>query len=229
MPDSSAVAADLRASLPVKALPQPVIDWTGLYFGVHAGFGGGRSTATLTDPVTTTARHDFGGIIGGVQAGYNVQLPSGLLLGVEADISFPSYIESNSIVSSLTTARSDVSQQWDFIGTARGRVGYATGPWLAYATGGLAWAGERTLNTLPSGNQEKALNVRLGWAAGAGSGIRLRAALERTAGISLLPLRQYKRSVSLGHAIRRDDGFSVDPHRPQSQARLDLRASPIFR
>ncbi|WP_041357606.1 carbohydrate porin [Nitrobacter hamburgensis] len=165
----SAVAADVGASLlPTKAMPRPVIDWTGLYFGAHAGFGGGRSTATLVDPASTTGRNDYGGIISGVQAGYNIQLPSGLLLGLEADISFPNYIESNSDVSKLATARSAVTQQWDFIGSARGRIGYATGPWLTYASGGLAFAGERYLNDLPSGDQEKALDMRLGWAAGAG-------------------------------------------------------------
>ena len=108
------------------------------------------------------------GVIGGVQAGYNVRLPSGVLLGVEADFSFPNYLTSNSVVSRLATARSDVTEQWDYVGTARGRVGYATGPWLAYATGGLAWAGERFLNTPAIGSDEKTLHTRLGWAAGGG-------------------------------------------------------------
>ena len=40
--------------------------------------------------------------------------------------------------------------------------------WLAYATGGLAFAGERFLNTPAVGDEEKHINVRLGWAAGAG-------------------------------------------------------------
>ena len=119
-------------------------------------------------PAPATGRNDFGGLIGGVQAGYNLWLPSGLLLGAEADISFPSYIESNSIVSKLATARSDVTHQWDFIGSVRGRIGYATGPWLAYATGGFAFAGERYLNDLPSGDREKTLDTRFGWIAGAG-------------------------------------------------------------
>ena len=52
--------------------------------------------------------------------------------------------------------------------TARGRVGYAAGPWLAYATGGLAFAGERFLNSPAIGSDEKVLNTRLGWAAGGG-------------------------------------------------------------
>ena len=29
----------------------------------------------------------------------------------------------------------------DFVGSARGRLGYAAGPWLFYATGGLAFTG----------------------------------------------------------------------------------------
>ena len=158
------------ADLPVveTARPMTAFDWTGLYIGAHAGFGGGRSAASLVDPAPTIGRNDFGGIIGGIQAGYNLRLPSGLLLGLEADISFPSYIDSNSIISTLASPRSDVTHQWDFIGSARGRIGYAIGPWLAFASGGLAFTGERYLNVLPSGDQEKSLDMRLGWAAGAG-------------------------------------------------------------
>src|SRR5712692_6537969 len=111
---------------------------------------------------------DWTGLYVGVQAGYSYQLPSGMLLGVEADISFPNYLTSNSVVSSLATARSDVTEQWDYVGTARGRVGYVAGPWLVYATGGLAWAGERFLNTPAIGSDEKTLHTRLGWAAGGG-------------------------------------------------------------
>jgi len=165
--DSPAMAAD--AGLPVKAPRiQSVFDWTGLYVGAHAGYGRGSSSAVLTDPATATTGNVFSGVIGGVQAGYNVQLPSGMLLGVEADFTFPNYLTSNSVVSSLATARSDVTEQLDYVGTARGRVGYATGPWLAYATGGLAWAGERFLNTPAIGDDEKKLNTRLGWVVGGG-------------------------------------------------------------
>src|SRR5229473_2873952 len=163
--DGSAIAADM----PVKApYIRSVFDWTGLYVGAHAGLSRGSSTAVLADPATSTTSNSFGGMIGGVQAGYNYQLPSGMLLGVEADISFPNYLTSNSVVSSLATARSDVTEQSDYMGTARGRVGYVAGPWLVYATGGLAWAGERFLNTPAIGSDEKTLHTRLGWAAGGG-------------------------------------------------------------
>ena len=50
----------------------------------------------------------------------------------------------------------------------RGRIGYATSHWLVYATGGLAYAGERFVNAPGGGLEEKHIGVRLGWAAGAG-------------------------------------------------------------
>jgi len=163
--DGPALAADM----PLKAPPiQSVFDWTGFYIGAHTGYSRGSSNAVLSDPASTATSNFFGGVIGGVQAGYNVRLPSGMLLGVEADITFPNYLTSNSVVSSLATARSALTEQWDYVATARGRVGYATGPWLAYATGGLARAGERFLNTPAVGSDEKILNTRLGWAAGGG-------------------------------------------------------------
>jgi high affinity Mn2+ porin len=161
-------AADIQ--LPAKApYLQPVFDWTGFYIGMHTGYGRGTSTAVLADPATTIATDSrFSGVIGGLQAGYNVRLPSGLLLGVEADLTFPNYLPSNPIVALLGTARSDVSEKWDYFGTARGRIGYTSGPWLAYATGGLAWAGERFINTPAIGSEDKHIGHRLGWAAGGG-------------------------------------------------------------
>jgi high affinity Mn2+ porin len=165
--DGPAIAADVR--LPVKAPHiQSVFDWTGFYIGAHAGFGRGSSSAVLTDPAITATSGSFGGVIGGVQAGYNVQLSSGIVLGAEADITFANYLPSNSIVNLLATPRSEVVEQLDYAGSLRGRIGYASGHWLAYATGGLAWAGERFVNTPAIGSEEKELNVRLGWAAGAG-------------------------------------------------------------
>jgi high affinity Mn2+ porin len=125
------------------------------YVGGHTGYGRGSSSPVLTDPLVAASSGTFGGVIGGVQGGYNVRLPSGLLLGVEADLTFPNYLPSNSIASRLTTARSDVFEQWDYIGTARGRIGYANGHWLAYATGGLAFAGERFVNSPAVGDEEK--------------------------------------------------------------------------
>src|SRR3954471_21114522 len=143
------------ADLPVKA-PQyrPAFDWSGFYIGGHTGYSRGASSAVLTDPQVAASSGNFSGVMGGVQAGYNVVMPSGLLLGVEADLTFPNYLPSNYIISRLTTADSDVTEQLDYHGTVRGRIGYAQGHWLAYATGGLAFAGQRFLSSPAIGDED---------------------------------------------------------------------------
>jgi len=163
---SPAMAADIPLKAPYL---RPAFDWSGFYIGGHVGYGRGSSSAVLSDPLpVSTTGSVFGGMIGGVQGGYNVQMPSGLLLGVEADLTFPNYFTSNKIVSTLTGARSEVVEAFDYTGTVRGRVGYANGHWLVYATGGFAFAGERFINTPDVGTDQKIINVRPGWAAGAG-------------------------------------------------------------
>jgi high affinity Mn2+ porin len=162
-----AVAADIK--LPVKApYLQPAFDWSGFYIGAHTGYSRGSSGAVLADPVISTATNTFSGMIGGVQAGYNWQMPSGLLFGVEADLTFPNYLPTNHVVLPITTARSAIEERWDYVGTVRGRLGYASGPWLAYVTGGFAYIGERFVNTASLGEEEKVIHVRTGWTAGAG-------------------------------------------------------------
>ena len=160
-------AADLK--LPVKApYLQPAFDWTGFYIGGHTGYSRGSSSAVLWDGAPTAVSGNFSGVIGGVQAGYNWRLPSGLLFGVEGDLTFPNYLHSNSMISLVSTLRTDFIEDWDYVGTARGRIGYASSHWLLYATGGLAFMGERFTNMPVDALPGKHIGVRLGWAAGAG-------------------------------------------------------------
>src|SRR5437899_6823562 len=133
---SPAMAADMPLKAPHL---RPAFDWSGFYIGGHTGYGRGSSTAVLSDPLpVSTTGSVFSGVTGGVQGGYNVQLPSGLVLGVEADLTFPNYLISNSIVATLTGTRSEVAEHRDYVGSVRGRLGYASGHWLFYATGGFA-------------------------------------------------------------------------------------------
>lgn len=157
------------ADLPLKAPAlKAVYDWTGLYIGAHAGYSRGSSSFALNDGLAVNDNGVFSGMIGGVQAGYNYRFNSGWLVGVEGDFSFPNYITSNSIVSFLATPANTVIQQWDYTASLRGRVGYTSGPWLVYATGGFAWMGERYFDTPAAGEVPKILNTRPGWIAGAG-------------------------------------------------------------
>ena len=104
-----------------------------------------------------------------MQFGYNYLLPSRLLVGIEGDISFPNYLD-DGIVASRSTPSSAVTEKLDFVSTVRGRAGYAFDHWLFYATGGLAWSQARFLEDSNStGNEDKILRMRSGWALGAGA------------------------------------------------------------
>src|SRR5215471_3935035 len=77
-------------------------DWTGFYFGVHAGVVTGSSawTARQAGVPNVSGLLDFfqplnifdgsGSQFAGLSAGYNYTLPSRLVLGAVADVSFPS-------------------------------------------------------------------------------------------------------------------------------------------
>jgi len=160
-----AKATDLPVTPPLKAPIAAARDWAGFYLGAHVGFGRGQSDSTLGPAF---AHRMFGGLTGGVQAGYNWMLPQGLLFGIEADVSFPNSIGSNSVITDLTGAPAPVTDSLDFMSTVRGRIGYASGPWLSYVTGGFAWSDSRIIRTLPTGEPDKHFYTRSGWAAGAG-------------------------------------------------------------
>src|SRR4051812_4700825 len=94
--------------MPVKAPPVqpiPTDSWAGFYVGGHLGYATGRSAWTATGATPLAGTLDFfapydaftgtGSYFAGLHGGYNLMLPSRILLGVEADVSFPSVIASN--------------------------------------------------------------------------------------------------------------------------------------
>ncbi|PZA11083.1 hypothetical protein DNX69_17320 [Rhodopseudomonas palustris] len=144
----------------------PAHNWSGFYVGAHAGYVRGHAGATLQDPTSTAQNSNgAGGVTAGAQAGYNVVTGSNLLLGVEADISFPSYLPQNAVLSEFNNGTADALQHLDYYGTVRARLGVIAGRWLGYVTGGLAFEHERYLTDPDVGS---VMNARLGWAAGAG-------------------------------------------------------------
>src|SRR5437879_11402046 len=103
---SPAMAADMPLKAPYL---RPAFDWSGFYIGGHTGYSRGSSSAVLSDPLAvSTNGSGFSGVIVGVQVGYNVQLPSGLVLAVDADLTCPNDMLSNSIVRTRPRARSHV-------------------------------------------------------------------------------------------------------------------------
>ncbi|MGO9629416.1 MAG: carbohydrate porin [Xanthobacteraceae bacterium] len=171
---SRAYADDLSGSMAVKApaAPVPYYDWTGFYVGGHVAYSFGRVNSTLSDPVPTASSNSFGSLYGGVQAGYNYVLPSRVLLGVEADITFPNFetYENGVIFTGATAQGTTVTDQIDYIATLRGRFGYTFDRWLIYATGGLAWSQARFGETPGVASDEDViLLTRVGSALGLGA------------------------------------------------------------
>ncbi|WP_346296896.1 carbohydrate porin [Rhodopseudomonas sp. P1] len=152
-----------------RATRKIAYEWTGLYAGGHFGYGGGglgdgANPTPLQGVVFPTSST---GLIGGFQIGYNYQLNSNFVLGLEADASFTSPIDRPS----LTAV--PFNSAVDYVGTVRGRLGYAYGRWLPYVTAGFAW-GHSHLD-LNSGSSAQLGSDRAGWTAGMGAEVRLSA------------------------------------------------------
>lgn len=146
----------------------PRSTWSGFYIGGHFGYEGGRASSTLLDPGAQSSNSSFGALAGGVQLGYARLLRSRLLLGLEADVSVPSFLDDDDRVSSLTSAHGQLDEKGDCFGAIRVRLGYAFSLGTVYGSGGFAWSlGKFVLNP---GADSEAVQRRLrpGWTLGAG-------------------------------------------------------------
>ncbi|MFH6782501.1 MULTISPECIES: outer membrane protein [Methylobacterium] len=177
-----AFAADLprRMAPPVLAAP-PAFTWTGFYAGVNAGGAvGGDFRAQTTAPrpaalPASRAEASATGFVAGGTVGYNYQFTpnNGLVVGVEADAGY-SDIHNQFRVAVGTGRSAEGGLHTDtYFATIRGRVGYAWGPLLAYATGGWGFTeiGVRGTATLPGLVAPLAFNATVpvdGYTVGAG-------------------------------------------------------------
>jgi outer membrane immunogenic protein len=129
---AAANAADLprrHAVMPVKAPAYvPPFGWTGFYLGINGGGGFGRSDWS------GIGAFDVSGGLVGATAGYNWQTSNNLVLGLEGDIDWSNIHGSTGCFAGLTCKTRN-----DWLGTVRGRFGYAFGRVLPYVTGGVAF------------------------------------------------------------------------------------------
>lgn len=165
-PASSVWAAD---AVPAKAKAPQTLDWTGFYLGGHIETVRGRASVTAADPTSFAASRSFGTFYGGLDLGYNYQLMSGLVLGAEVDISFPNAYPSDAHLWASPTPAGDLREEIDYVATVRGRIGYASGHWLTYVTGGFAFSHAHQFRVdATTGDEEKRLRMRTGWSVGGG-------------------------------------------------------------
>jgi outer membrane immunogenic protein len=124
---------------------EPEFNWSGLYIGVHGGYGWGEFH-DVGNPAADKKKIDGG--FGGVQVGYNWQSPSNVVFGIEADVSLggPEKDWLGHVVSGNQFDPYYGSDEVKWSGTVRGRLGLAYGRFLPYITGGLVWSeNEHTL------------------------------------------------------------------------------------
>jgi len=135
--DFAPIAAPQPA--PVYIDPPIVLDWTGPYAGMVAGWGWGSFADGITASVS--------GAVAGAFTGYNFQRER-LVFGIELDF--------------MWSNRNDGgTNAVNWSGNARGRFGYLITPSiLAYATGGVAVGGSFTAIS--------SYTTEIGWTAGAG-------------------------------------------------------------
>ena len=193
-----AFAADLPVKAPIPYLADSY-DWSGWYVGAHVGVirGSSRWSSTPIGPggpalngaFDLPFQFDFmagtGSYVAGLQGGYNRVFASHLMLGIEADASFPNSdvinpfsVMGSQTVASHLTGEVTYGEAVIHYGSLRGRIGYAFDHFLLYGTGGFAWTYDqitRSQGLAPSsgfpaaGTLEPALFWRLGWAAGIGA------------------------------------------------------------
>jgi outer membrane immunogenic protein len=182
--------------------------WSGWYAGVNAGANWGNSShhllaapnggAVFIPPSDIAAIQQIGagggnpaGFAGGVEAGYNYRSGS-ILLGLETDGGFNNLEQKrfgtfqSAVVQPIfpppAPAQVTIGQKTttDWMWTLRPRVGYVTGPWLFYATGGMALADVKlttsysdTFMPTPHSGSASTTPTKVGWTAGAGIGYAL--------------------------------------------------------
>jgi outer membrane immunogenic protein len=167
----SAQSADLQR-VPVNRAPvavmAPVWSWSGMYVGINGGGAWGNSYGD-------SGWGGSGGLAGGT-IGVNWQAAN-VVFGIEGDLDWANINGSSNVnviglvppagsncVAIAGGANCPVNNNLSWLGTARGRIGYAFDRALFYGTGGLALAG----NTITLDNLGSASNTHLGYALGGG-------------------------------------------------------------
>jgi len=161
----SAQAADLPVQRAAPTVAAPVVpavryfDWTGFYLGANGGWASGRSRVEFDGLGLPPDRIRSSGWQAGGTTGFNVQLGP-MVFGVEGDMDWSDVSGSGNCAAASLTCQ--VQNNW--LGTARGRMGYAFDRVLPYVTGGLA-VGDINASVPGIGS---ASTTNMGWTAGGG-------------------------------------------------------------
>jgi len=193
-------AVSARAQTPASTTASDATNG-GVYVGGQFGALGGSSLWAPYDLVDGS-----GSQFGGFNIGYMRRVPSGIVFGGEADLSFGAEPVHGNINAREIPA---------LFGTVRGRIGYGPKRWFVYGTGGLAWTRNQLTGDPPTGETAPSAIFlqHIGWTIGAGIERSIDARwsanaeyLYTSAGPSMNQLR-----VGLHYTLGSDIGSSSEP------------------
>jgi outer membrane immunogenic protein len=129
---------------PVAVAAPMVFSWTGFYVG--GDFGGSFASTSITSATTGWASRSLSpaGVMGGVYGGYNYQVSSNFVLGLEGD--FQGNRSSAQFYYPTFDVSPSVQQNW--MASLNGRLAIAFDRALFYAIGGAAW-GQGSVTVTP--------------------------------------------------------------------------------
>jgi len=147
----------------------PIYNWAGLFVGGTFGYGVGRNDSTLIIPATNAEAFFLSprGFDGGGIVGYNWQFGS-WVLGVDADFQGSSGSGYLTCVNLCGADATTIDQKLSWFSTVRGRLGYAVGPALFYATGGGAFGKVKESITQAGAGSASFSHSQSGFAVGGG-------------------------------------------------------------
>ena len=132
-----ACAADMPVLRESTVIPVPVYSWSGFYVGLHGGWGFGDVTFANTG--SNIDNHTFdGGLVGG-HIGYNWQMSSSWLFGVEASGTWSGVKKTVfGPFDGFLNDRWTTEVKW--LATVTPRIGVTISNWMWYLKGGVAFA-----------------------------------------------------------------------------------------
>jgi outer membrane immunogenic protein len=159
----------LAADLPVKAPPvAPMFNWSGFYFGGHAGYGWGQSDWTWVPPGgARNVSADPSGFWGGAQAGWQQQW-NNVVAGIELTWSGGDLNDAK-LQNLFGPPVHSIQTRIGSLITGTARLGVANNNALYYAKGGFASAEVARSEAWTGGGLETQTRQRVnGWTVGAG-------------------------------------------------------------
>ena len=179
---SGAMAADLPSQAPAPAYlysPRPVVNWSGAYLGdqLGAGFANDsyRGNAAVGGALVFSANTADSGITFGPYLGYNWQVSSNFVLGVEANLDAAWILGKQSTLVApgggvLLPAGGRIGEWIQSQGALRARAGVVFDNILLYGAGGFALANVQSKYAAlaPGGGVDNLRAWRSGWTIGAG-------------------------------------------------------------